>query len=142
MPGPIISINLISCVLLATEAVELARKLNLPYYEVQALNMSGEALRFLGNFPQALDMQFKALQINRREANRYQESVTLGFIGFVYTEFNEFRLALDHLLLSNKISDSIMESGNAVRPFSEGVDSNITFLILFQLYHFQYRECL
>ncbi len=86
--------------LLTKEALELSRELSLPVYEVQALNMSGEALRFLGDFPQSLDMQFKALQINRKESNRYQESATLGFIGFTYTEFNEYRLALDHLLLS------------------------------------------
>jgi signal transduction histidine kinase len=119
-----------SCVLLTKEALDLSRKLDLPFYEVQALNMSGEALRFLGDFPQALDMQFKALQINRREANRYQESVTLGFIGYTYTEFNEFRLALDHLLLSKKIRDSIMESGSLSDPFALSVDSSITFLVL------------
>ncbi len=119
-----------SCVILTEEALELSRELRYPFYEVLALNISGEAFRTLGDFPKSLDMQFKALKINRKEANRYQESVTLGYIGFTYTDFNEFRLALDHLLLSKQISDSIRESGKLSNPYSLSIDSNITFLIL------------
>lgn len=105
-----------SCIIYTREAIELAQKANLPYRQIMALNMSGEALRFLGDFPHALEMQYKALNLSRQFDNPYDESASLAFIGFIYTEFNEYRLALDNLLLSSKISDSILARGNAIVP--------------------------
>jgi two-component system, NarL family, sensor kinase len=46
-----------SCLYLANQAVELARKINYTNGEKTALNRAGEALRFLGDFPKALEMQ-------------------------------------------------------------------------------------
>ncbi len=105
-----------SCLVLAKEAIDLSRKLNFRSGELQALNMAGESFRFLGDFPQALEMQFKALQINRASHDRNGEAGTLGFIGLTYVELNEFRQGLANLYqakeIFNTLSNPVMSTFN------------------------------
>jgi two-component system, NtrC family, sensor kinase len=96
-----------SCLVLAKEAVELSQKLNFPDGELKALNTAGEAFRFLGEFPNALEMQFKALQINRSNGDKNGEAVTMGFIGLIYVELNEYREGLNYLYQAKKIFESL-----------------------------------
>ncbi|MBZ5858347.1 tetratricopeptide repeat-containing sensor histidine kinase [Flavihumibacter profundi] len=98
-----------SCLFLSKQAIELSRKLSYSKGELMALNKAGEALRFLGDFPQALEMQFKALQLNRISGDKMGEAVTMGFIGFVFIELNEYRQALNFLFQSKKIYEGISE---------------------------------
>ena len=86
-----------SCYLLTKQALELSEKLDYTLGKVRALNNAGEALRFMGEFPLALDMQFQALEIHRKMRDIKMEAATLGFIGFIYMELNEFRKALEYL---------------------------------------------
>ncbi len=105
-----------SSLIFSRQALALAQKIGFKKGEKQALNMSGEALRFLGEFPQALEMQLKAREINKENGDRFGEANTLGFIGFVYADLMEYREALNYLNQANTIyqdfSDPIMISFN------------------------------
>jgi len=89
--------------LLAERALNLARELHFKRGEVEALNTYGEAFHFLGDYPQALKIQFEALKISREMKDSQREAQTLGFIGIVYNELGEYRQALQYLLPADKI---------------------------------------
>ena len=103
-----------TCLFYSEEALELARKLHFISGEVTALNVSGEALRFIGNYPRALKMQIAAVGLNRKMKDPAGEAVSLGFIGLIYVEFREYRLGLKYLLpsleLNRQLSNRIMET--------------------------------
>jgi two-component system, NtrC family, sensor kinase len=98
-----------SCLIFANEAIGISRKIHFSRGEVSGLNYAGEAFRFLGDYPQALEMQLKALQINVRSRDRAGQSATMSFIGTIYTELNEYRQALDYLYPAYKINDSLSD---------------------------------
>jgi signal transduction histidine kinase len=99
-----------TCLELAKQALNLARELQFPRGEAAALNFCGESLRFLGDYPGALKMQFEALRINRKMKNPMKEARTLAFIGFVYIELREYRQALEYLFEANKINFQMPDS--------------------------------
>ena len=78
-----------------------------------ALNSAGESLRFLGDYPRALRMQMKALELTRKTNDADGEAGTLGFIGFIYLEFKEYRLGLSYLFpaltLSRRVKNQMLE---------------------------------
>jgi two-component system NtrC family sensor kinase len=96
-----------SCLFLANQAIELARKIKFVSGEKTALNRAGEALRFLGDYPRALEMQFKALELNRQVGDKGGEGTSLSFIGFIYANLTEYRQALNYLTQSKKIYDHV-----------------------------------
>lgn len=87
-----------SCLILALQGLDLSRKLEYTYGEVEALKMAGEAYRFLGNYPKSLEMQLDALQIYETAKNKVGAAGAKGFIGFTYLEMGEYRRALQYLL--------------------------------------------
>jgi signal transduction histidine kinase len=87
------------------EAMKLARELNFLNGQVKALNTVAEAYRFVGDYPLALKMNFEALQLNRKMKDVSGEATSLGFIGFDYIEFREYRQGLEHLLISQKLNE-------------------------------------
>src|ERR1044071_1310227 len=89
-----------SCLVFAEQALTLSRKIHFTNGQVIALNSAGEALRFLGDYPGALRMQFEALEINKENKNEFGVARTLSFIGFTYSEFREYRKALQYLFES------------------------------------------
>lgn len=101
-----------TCLALAKEAIVLSKRLGYSYGELDALNVAGESYRFLGDFPQSLEMQFTALQINQRNHNKNGEAVTLGFIGFTYIEFNEFQQGLYYL---NQAQELFIHLADSIR---------------------------
>src|SRR6185503_513507 len=58
---------------------------------------------FLGNYADALKMQFEALQINRQMKDFAGEAETLGLIGILYNELSEYRQALQYLIPADSI---------------------------------------
>ncbi len=86
-----------SCLFFSTEALELAQQLEFRRGELTALNMAGEALHFLGDFPQALEMHLKVLEINKGNKDKKGEALTLSYIGFIYIDLIEYRQALNYL---------------------------------------------
>ncbi len=101
-----------SCLILSSQALKLARELNFKNGEVEALNKAGEALRFLGDYPRALEMQYNALEINKAEHDISGEAYSSSFIGFTYVEFGEYPLGLRFLFaaleMHQKLSNRIM----------------------------------
>jgi len=95
-----------SCLFYAREAIDLAGKLNFPAGETSALNAAGEAFHFMGDFPQSLEMQFKALQINRSTGDKSGEAKTMDLIGIIYIELSEFRQGLSYLYIADRMYDS------------------------------------
>jgi two-component system, NtrC family, sensor kinase len=98
-----------SCLFYSNQAIRLAQNIHFTKGELEALNEAGVALRILGDFPQALEMQFKALQINIKDRDKEGEATTKRMIGISYIELNEYRQALDWLFLANKINDSLSQ---------------------------------
>ncbi len=92
-----------SSLFFAQQALDLARKLNLTKQEIVSLQMSGEAYRFLADFPKSLDCQFQALELSQRSKLKQDEAVSLGFIGFTYSELGEYRQALPYMFSAKVI---------------------------------------
>ena len=113
--------------LLSLEAVSLADELNFQKGQLIALNNAGESYRFLGDYPHSLEMQLKALQLNREMKNWEEEAGTNGFIGFTYLEMGEYRKALEYLLPAKPVLDKYKNtvSGSFV---SSHIASCYTFL--------------
>ncbi len=93
-----------SSVLFAQQAMQLADKANFPKGEARALYVYGESIRFRGDYPQALQAQFKALQISKRNNFLEEEELSLGSIGFVYNDLEEHRQSLIYLFEAVKIN--------------------------------------
>ena len=92
-----------SGLILAEKILDLTKKIHFKQGEAGALNICGEAYHFLGDFPQALKLQFEALQINREMKDSFGEGETLGLIGIVYNELGQYRQALQYLMPAAKI---------------------------------------
>jgi two-component system NtrC family sensor kinase len=92
-----------TCLVLVQQALVMAREINHTRGELRALNLAGEAFRVVGDYPQALEMQFKALDIVKKYRDKNQEGATLGFIGFIYADLKEYRQSLHYLLETKKI---------------------------------------
>ena len=103
-----------SSLLYSDSALRLSRELSSLKGEIEALNSAGESLRFLGDYPRALRMQMRALELARKTNDFDSEAATMGFIGFIYLEFKEYRLALSYLFpalkLSRQVKNQILES--------------------------------
>src|SRR6187402_1148619 len=78
--------------LISEKALALSRELDYIRGVVDNLNELAEAVRFLGNYPLALKLNFEALQMNRDMKDINGESRTISFIGITYLEFREYRL--------------------------------------------------
>ncbi len=81
-------------------AASLSNELNFVKGEIEALNNAGESLRFLGDYPRSLRLQFRALELARKINDAGREANSMGFIGFTYIEFKEYRQALTYLFSS------------------------------------------
>ena len=92
-----------SGMVLAEKALSLARDIHYRKGEADALNVYGEAYHFLGDYAQALKIQFEALQVNREMKDSFGVAETLGFMGIVYNELGQYRQALQSLMPAVKI---------------------------------------
>jgi two-component system, NtrC family, sensor kinase len=103
-----------SSLLYSDSAIKLSRELQSLKSEITALNSAGESLRFLGDYPRALRMQMKALELTRKTNDVDREGGTMGFIGYIYLEFKEYRLGLSYLFpaltLVRQVKNQILES--------------------------------
>ena len=78
-----------SSVIIAEEALSLSRQLNFVSGEGNALITLGEDRRLGGDFPQALEALFHALQISRVLGDQEMEAGCLNFIGVAYVDLGE-----------------------------------------------------
>ena len=96
-----------SSLIIAQKAIQLSRRLNFIKGEMRALNIAGEAHRFQGELPQALECQFNALKISRNINDQEGEAQSLNCIGFVYVEMSEYREGLNYLYNAKKINERL-----------------------------------
>jgi two-component system NtrC family sensor kinase len=89
------------------KVIEMARQMHYAKLETEALNSAAEDTHFLGNYADALEMQFEALQINRQRKDLSGEAETLGLIGILYNELSEYRQALGYLIPADSIYQKI-----------------------------------
>ena len=89
---------------ISEKALALSRELHYVRGVVVNLNELAEAIRFLGNYPLALKLNFEALQMNREMKDINGEARTTAFIGLDYIEFREYRLGLEYMLSANKLN--------------------------------------
>jgi len=94
-----------SSLIIAQEAIQLSQKLNFTKGEIRALSIAGEACRFQGEFPRALEYQFNALKISRNSNDEEGEIVSLNSIGFAYVEMSEYKEGLNYLYTAKKINE-------------------------------------
>jgi two-component system, NtrC family, sensor kinase len=96
-----------SSILLAKAALSLARQLNFTRGEAGALITLGEDHRLGGDFPQALESLFSALQIGRNISDPEIEANSLDFIGIAYVDLGESRQGLHYLFQAKKINEQL-----------------------------------
>jgi two-component system, NtrC family, sensor kinase len=93
--------------LMDRKIVELARNIPDLRLEADALNSAAEDNHFLGNYADALKLQFEALQITRETKNLSGEVETLGLIGILYNELSEYKQALSYLIPGDSLSKKL-----------------------------------
>ena len=86
-----------SCLIYATEALELSRQLNHSPGILSALFNSAEAMRQTGQIVEALKMQFESLEITQESNDKRNEARALGFIGNYYSELHDYEQAILYL---------------------------------------------
>jgi two-component system NtrC family sensor kinase len=86
-----------SSVSYAEEALKLSHLINFKKGEVAAYYTIGEYHRVSGNYPQALENLFKALQISSEIGDTTSIAETQGFIGITYLNLKEYQTALHYL---------------------------------------------
>ena len=89
----------------AQQALALSRELDFTPGEAASLNTAGEASRFRGDLPLALELQMAALPLMQQIKNRSGEISTLTFIGSTYNELMEHRQGLHYLLQAKQLND-------------------------------------
>ena len=94
-----------SSVIIAEEALSLSRQLNFARGEGDALLTLGEDHRLGGDFPQALEALFHALQISRGLGDLEMEAGCLNFIGVAYVDLGESRQGLNYLFQAKELNE-------------------------------------
>ncbi len=110
-----------SSILFAKEAVSLSRQLKFIRGEGHALIALGEDYRTIGDFPQALDALFKALEISRELGDQVIEANSLDFIGIAYVDLGEPRQGLNYLLKAKELYEKLSLIFNCFRLTNIGV---------------------
>jgi two-component system NtrC family sensor kinase len=105
-------------IFLARQAIELSRKKEYVLGEIIGLNLTGEMNRFLGDYPNSLEVNFNALNLSRKVENRRREGISLGFIGITYLELKEYNSALGFLLQAKTIYENLVAPPRAYEAFN------------------------
>ena|GEM_PF-5658406 len=90
------NVNLDSGVYYAQQQILISRRFNDPAMSAAALNQYGYALFFAGNYPDALSMIYKALQIGEQAKDTFEIAVSNLQLGFVYRNSDEYREAIEY----------------------------------------------
>ena len=86
-----------SSVVFAEKALQLSNLINFKKGAIAAHNTLGEYHRVSGNYPEALENLFMALQISSEIGDSTQEAEALGFMGITYLNLKEYQTSLNYL---------------------------------------------
>ncbi len=84
-------------------ALTLARQINYPKGEAEALLLLGFTNEAIGNYPKALELNLKSLQIAENNDLKLIKGKALQRIGGMYRESNNFPKAMEYVRESKKI---------------------------------------
>jgi two-component system, NtrC family, sensor kinase len=85
-----------SCYYWASQSLALSKKLNFISGRQTSMHLAAEALRFIGDFPKAIQYNLESLQNYRDSKDIRGETSVLGFLAFDYIDFGEFNIALNY----------------------------------------------
>ena len=94
-----------SAISVIKEASNEAQRLRFKRGEARALNVLGSVLRNTGELPQALESYFQALEICRAIHDREEETRSLVFIGYCYSQLGEGTQGISYLRQAEKIKE-------------------------------------
>jgi len=94
----------------AKNALELSQKLNYPSGEAVSYANMGQCLSQLGNYPQALSVSFKALNLFRSLNNPGGVILTTESIGTHYRDQGDYQQALKYLLKAQSLTKALPDS--------------------------------
>jgi len=105
---------------LSTDALFLARKIKYEEGQSRALGVTANIFVKLGNYPRALEFNFKKLQLEEKRNNPRNHASVLMSIAVVYVYQEEYRLALNYYYKS----DSVIQQ-NKIREFYYNIAQNL-----------------
>lgn len=88
-------------------ALELAQKNGFREEEVEALHNIGITHEAQGNYAEALDFEFKALEFRKAMADESKTANTLNNIGIIYDEQGNYKRALEYYHEARKIYEKL-----------------------------------
>lgn len=114
-----------SSILYGRQAVELARKIHYPEGEISALSFIALSMEQLGNYPGALQLGFRALQVAQETGLAGYSPPALSAIGTVYMALGDYRKALGYYQEEDSLS---LHGKNMVRQvFSYFSNLNLAY---------------
>lgn len=93
--------------MLALEALSLARKIGFAKGEAESLNRVGNVYRVFGNYPKAMEVFLQALKINEKINNLDGIQRNYTNIGVVYNFQEDFRQALTYSFKASQLAEQI-----------------------------------
>ena len=105
---------------LAQKALFSAKKIKYIEGESRSLGILAEVFRKIGNYPRALEFNFKKLQLEEKNGNTYNLTSALNNIGIVYVFQEEYRKGLQYYYAA----DSNTTRYN-IEPFKYNIALNI-----------------
>jgi two-component system, NtrC family, sensor kinase len=91
-----------SCLYYCQEAINKAKKNSYPKGESEALLVLGTLQRHAGDFPKALEILFKGLQMAEKLGDQKLVAEHLRAIGIVYSQMNDFNQGIDYFKKSGE----------------------------------------
>lgn len=97
----------------AQQALALARQIQYPKGEFEALFMMGFTLGAVGNYPRALEMQLKALRIAEKHNFLNRKAAVFGRLGNIYRDAGDYSKAVDFHQRQRLLADSLQIHGQS-----------------------------
>lgn len=95
-----------SSLVVGQQALMLAQKINFAKGEIRALAERGRTLLDVGNLPQSLEIQFRALQIARDNHLSAETTLPLSYIGSIYFTLGNHSKAISYYRQSMVVSEA------------------------------------
>jgi len=102
--------NIDSSLLYNDQAIELARKMNLPRAEANLKSLKGATLLEMGRLPESLQYQYEALAMNDRLKDDSLAGRIYNRIGNTYMELGDYRKANENYFISWKYLEKAKDS--------------------------------
>ncbi|MDX1472101.1 MAG: tetratricopeptide repeat protein, partial [Flavobacteriaceae bacterium] len=103
--------NIDSSLYYADRYVELGKKLNIPEIEGEIYSLKGVILLEIGQIPESLEFQFKALDVSESLGDSTRVGYILNRIGNVYMELEDYDKAMTYYRRSRRLFERLQDTG-------------------------------